>query len=322
MKVYFLRHGLAGDAVTWRGDDGERPLTSDGIEKMKRETQTMARLELEVDAIVTSPLVRARQTAEIAAQGLGLESKLVVDKRVGIGFSFERLREVLTEHPDVRSLMFVGHEPSMSETIGALTGARVEMKKGALACVETDRSARRGTLLWLLPPKVLSLSDRVPSTVGLETDDPGVGRWQRRESLPDGARLAVTFTYPDRSNTTATGFQAIGDIPGVIPTEAGTFAFDGDSSGGEATFASSAEYRDALRALGQRVFAREMLACGVFQVPLVYMLDVLTRWPKIKIILAVGMHMAGVTRDNIANALSENPMASPEDVITRFRGSA
>jgi len=157
MKCYFLRHGPAGDPSQWKGRDFDRPLTGDGRERMECEAKTIEELGLDLDRIVSSPLVRARQTAEIVADRLGLRDKLIEDERLAGGFNSERLSEILRAHAGADALMLVGHEPNMSATIGRLTGANLEFKKGALACVEIgDISLSRGTLLALVPPKVLA----------------------------------------------------------------------------------------------------------------------------------------------------------------------
>lgn len=159
MLCYFLRHGPAGDATTWSGADFERPLTPDGEKRIAREARTIGALELDVDAIVTSPLVRARQTAEIVAKELRLRDVLRQDDRVGLGFSAALLAAILRDHAGVQRIMLVGHEPSMSMTVGELIGGGdVDFKKGALACVElTGGSPLRGQLLWLAAPKLLTL---------------------------------------------------------------------------------------------------------------------------------------------------------------------
>jgi phosphohistidine phosphatase len=157
MKVYFLRHGIAADRDEWQGRDFDRPLTREGRERMEREAKTIARLNLELDAIITSPLVRAKQTAEIAADPLKIEP--ASDERLGPDFDVQRLGEIIREHTGAGALLLVGHEPNMSETIGEIVGgARVDLKKGGLACVElNDASDVAGDLVWLIPPKVLAL---------------------------------------------------------------------------------------------------------------------------------------------------------------------
>lgn len=159
MKLYFLRHGLAGDSREWKGDDFTRPLTEEGIAKMKRTADTCAKMELDFQLILTSPLIRAYQTAEIIAKQFKMLDKLVQDERLGARFGTKFLAEILAEHSKADSLMLVGHEPGMSETVSQLIGGgRINFKKGALACVELgDAKSLRGELAWLIPPKVLAL---------------------------------------------------------------------------------------------------------------------------------------------------------------------
>jgi phosphohistidine phosphatase len=159
MRLYFLRHGLAGDSGEWKGDDSARPLTEEGIAKMKRSAETCARMGLAFDFILTSPLTRAFQTAEIVARQLKMQDRLVKDQRLGSGFGIKSLAEILAEHSKDESLMLVGHEPGMSETVSHLIGGgRIEFKKGALACVDlVSPNSLRGELVWLIPPKVLAL---------------------------------------------------------------------------------------------------------------------------------------------------------------------
>lgn len=156
MKIYFLRHGLAGERSEWKHDDAARPLTDEGIDKMKRIAATLAALDLGLGVIVTSPLVRAKQTAEIVAQTLNL--KLIEDARLAPGFNVEQLHALLLDHPDAEALMVVGHEPDFSDTISALIGGgRIVCKKGGLALVELPNAqSRKGELVWLIPPKVLA----------------------------------------------------------------------------------------------------------------------------------------------------------------------
>jgi phosphohistidine phosphatase len=159
MILYFLRHGLAGDRDAWAGDDFGRPLTDEGKERMAREAATIAKLDLNLDFILTSPLVRAYQTAEIVTQHLNLTDKLVKDERLAPGFGSNQLAEILKLHPEAQVLMLVGHEPDFSQVIGDLIGGgSVECKKGSLARVDLPNPlSRQGDLVWLIPPKVLAL---------------------------------------------------------------------------------------------------------------------------------------------------------------------
>jgi phosphohistidine phosphatase len=159
MRVYFLRHGEAGDPAQWTGADSDRPLTAKGKERIAREGSTLRKLSLAPDLIVTSPLVRAKETAAIVAGELKMKDRLVEDERVGLDFDPGRLAAILQEHVTAKAVMLVGHEPSMSQTIGHLVGgAKIDLKKGGLAAVDLpDASAADAELVWLIPPKVLAL---------------------------------------------------------------------------------------------------------------------------------------------------------------------
>ncbi len=157
MNCYFLRHGIAVAPQAWHGSDDDRPLTPDGEKRMEREARAIADLDLDVDTIVTSPLLRARQTAEIVADRLRIGDGLVEDARVAHGFDADSVAAILRERDRAASVMFVGHEPSMSATVGRLIGgASIELKKGGLAGVELDDPSVGGTLISLIPPRILA----------------------------------------------------------------------------------------------------------------------------------------------------------------------
>jgi phosphohistidine phosphatase len=154
-RLYFLRHGLA-DHSEWAGDDTMRPLTARGKQQMARTAETLARLDLGLELIISSPLARAYQTAEIVAAALGLRDRLVSDERLAPGFGLAELRRVLSEHAGLTTLMFVGHEPDFSDTISALIGGgRILCKKGGLARVDCPDDGLTGDLVWLAPPALL-----------------------------------------------------------------------------------------------------------------------------------------------------------------------
>jgi phosphohistidine phosphatase len=153
MKLYFLRHGLA-DWPDWDpARDHERPLTKDGVKKMREQAKTLAGLDMRFEAVLSSPYVRAYQTADIVAQQLGLE--VTTEPRLAPGFNADKLRQIIEDHADAQALLLVGHEPSFSTVIADLIGGgRVLLKKGALARVDVN-DAIRGELVWLLQPKTL-----------------------------------------------------------------------------------------------------------------------------------------------------------------------
>jgi phosphohistidine phosphatase len=155
MLCYFVRHGTAVDAADFQGPDFDRPLTAKGRDRMERVAERLAELGVAVDEIVTSPLLRAKQTAMIIAGALGTRPS--EDERLGGIFNAGALKSILHERAGTNALMLVGHEPTMSATIGrVLGGGSVEFKKGAIACVEiTETQLPSGTLLWMVPPKLL-----------------------------------------------------------------------------------------------------------------------------------------------------------------------
>jgi phosphohistidine phosphatase len=156
MILYFLRHGLAGSHEEWKGDDALRPLTKEGMKNMVKQAETLADLGLKLDLIITSPMARAFQTADIVADRLKMGEKLVQDDRLAPGFGSDDLDKVLLDHAGAQSILLVGHEPDFSLTISTLVGGRVLLKKGGLARVDiTNTEPLQGELHWLLPPKLM-----------------------------------------------------------------------------------------------------------------------------------------------------------------------
>jgi phosphohistidine phosphatase len=159
MDVFFLRHGLAGDRDTWQGPDAERPLTDEGRTEMESVATYLAGHLPRLDAVVSSPLVRAYQTAEILVAHTG--GTVDVADLLAPGFDVKKLWHLMRFYPGARRLLLVGHEPDFSQTIEALTGGgRVAMKKGGLARVRlSSEGAAKGTLLWLVPPAFILPSE-------------------------------------------------------------------------------------------------------------------------------------------------------------------
>ena len=146
MKLCFLRHGEA-DWPNWDKPDDERPLTERGRKEMN---SVEKRLKFSADAILTSPLPRASQTAEIVANRLRVELK--TEAALAHGFNVERLRRLLG-NADADCVMVVGHEPAFSEVIKELTGGEIKLSKAGVALLEVNHGCTSGELLWLFPPK-------------------------------------------------------------------------------------------------------------------------------------------------------------------------
>ena len=155
MELYFLRHGIAADVGPDGSGDAGRPLTKEGAVKLQSAARGMRRLGLRLDALLSSPLVRAHQTATIVGREIGLELQLADE--LAPGCDLAQLVALLGEHRAAERVMLVGHEPDFSQLIGELTGgSRVQMKKAGLGRVDIDLlEAGAGTLIWLLPPRVL-----------------------------------------------------------------------------------------------------------------------------------------------------------------------
>lgn len=149
MQLYFLRHGEA-DWPNWSKPDDERPLTDFGKKEVRQVGKFLNRLKVRPDLVVTSPLPRALQTAEIAAEQL--KAKLSQDEALEPGFGISELSAVLKRHRS-KVLMLVGHEPDFSSVISALTGGFLKMSKAGVALVDIDPETEKGRLLWLFPPK-------------------------------------------------------------------------------------------------------------------------------------------------------------------------
>jgi phosphohistidine phosphatase len=157
MRIYFLRHGKAMARADWSGDDGLRPLTGDGEKTMVREAKAIKGLKLGLELIVTSPLARARRTAEIVAEALSGSGLLIEDQRLAHGFDAGQLAQMIADHGVEESVMVVGHEPEFSETVAEVIGGGLVMfKKGGLARVDVaGPSLESGQLVWLMTPALL-----------------------------------------------------------------------------------------------------------------------------------------------------------------------
>jgi phosphohistidine phosphatase len=151
--LWLLRHGDAANG----SPDAERPLTEKGEEQARAAGRALRALGVEVAACLTSPKVRASDTARLACEALGVEPRLE-PKLAGGPFDAEALAAGLGE-----DVLFVGHDPDFSMAVHSLTGAQVRMKKGGLAGVE------KGELLVLLRPiELVAISGKPASLHELE----------------------------------------------------------------------------------------------------------------------------------------------------------
>lgn len=142
-------------------DDG-RELTPSGVAALESAATIWQRLNLRPDVVISSPLPRARQTAEVFVAAMGLDREIVVDDHLRPGADWGDFARALAAHRDARRVLFAGHEPDLSSAVGVLTGAHaVRMRKGGLACVEFPGIPEPGAgeLAWLLDPDLYASDD-------------------------------------------------------------------------------------------------------------------------------------------------------------------
>lgn len=155
MHLYLLRHGIAKEAFEWDGDDATRPLTEEGETKTRAVLKALRKEHaVELDAIWTSPFLRAKQTAAIAAEVL--KAPVVECPALAVGACVEAVASFMKKHPAPERLMLVGHEPSMGEMLGDLSGEGPQpMKKAGCAHLSGPFKPRAMKLHWHLRPKDL-----------------------------------------------------------------------------------------------------------------------------------------------------------------------
>ena len=121
MILYFLRHGKAGQPRAH--DDDARELTPKGVAALRAAAPLWRRLKLRPDVVISSPLPRALQTAELFVEGAGLDEPPVVDDRLRPGATWRDMAAAIADHPEAGSVMLVGHDPDQSSALAELTGA-------------------------------------------------------------------------------------------------------------------------------------------------------------------------------------------------------
>jgi len=162
MDLYLVRHAVAFDydPAQWP-DDSQRPLTPEGQKRFKRSARGLQGLGASVDLMLSSPWVRAWQTAEILESEAGWP-RPVACEALQSGRAPAEVLQALQPFTSYRTIVLVGHEPSLHELASYLLTAdmhhaQIEMKKGGVARLEVGEGLRPGAgkLQWLLPPKVL-----------------------------------------------------------------------------------------------------------------------------------------------------------------------
>jgi phosphohistidine phosphatase len=160
-ELYLIRHGLAAVRGDEYPDDAKRPLTSAGISKLKKEAAALVDLDVTFDVILTSPLVRCRQTAEIFATTVRSKPTIVNTDALAPGGTFGALLDELGRHGRRERLALVGHEPDIGQLACRLLGAKrsLEFKKGAICRIDVLAlpPTAPGHLRWYATPRMLRI---------------------------------------------------------------------------------------------------------------------------------------------------------------------
>jgi phosphohistidine phosphatase len=158
-ELHLIRHGLAEERGDAWPDDTKRPLTEQGMARLRRSARALARLGTIVDVVLTSPLVRTRQTAEIMAAAFSPHPSLTNVDALAPGGTPPAIAAEIEKQNRRHRILIVGHEPGLGELAAWLIGARnpIEFKKGGICRIDVDGSTLRGggALRWMLTPKIL-----------------------------------------------------------------------------------------------------------------------------------------------------------------------
>jgi phosphohistidine phosphatase len=158
-ELFLIRHGVAEERGDAWPDDSKRPLTAEGTSRLRKSARGLARLGVVFDVILTSPLVRARQTADVVASVYDPRPHIVTAESLAPGGAYHALLTELEKQTRRARIALVGHEPGLGELAARLAGSRhpLELKKGALCRIDVEAlpPTGPGTLRWLLTPRIM-----------------------------------------------------------------------------------------------------------------------------------------------------------------------
>ena len=165
MNLYLLRHGIAAEPdLAGYAPDSERPLTAKGAARLRETARAMQKLKLSFDLVLSSPFLRAKQTAEIIVRNLKLKKKLsITDDLTPVGNPRLVIQELNLLRPEPENVLLVGHEPYLGKLIALLaagnTSLEIDFKKGGLCKLEAEflLYGRCSKLVWLLTPRQMRL---------------------------------------------------------------------------------------------------------------------------------------------------------------------
>jgi len=158
-ELYLVRHAIAAERGSEWPDDTKRPLTERGITRFTEEVKGLRRLDVTIDEVFTSPLVRARQTAELLAKGIDGKPPVKVLDPLAPGHTAASVMTHLAKVAKRRRIALVGHEPELGELAAHLIGAgrALPFKKGGICRIDVGSlsSKRAASLVWFIPPNVV-----------------------------------------------------------------------------------------------------------------------------------------------------------------------
>jgi len=164
MQLYLIRHGEAAPrSLASMQSDAERPLTDAGADQMRKSARALRRIGVEFDEVLTSPLRRAFETAQIVCEVLKCPERLRNCPELAPGCSLEVLTPVLRSRKSAGAVALVGHNPDVEELASDLIGGGPEcgitFKKGGVCRIDVGTLTPRpaGTLIWHLTPKLLQI---------------------------------------------------------------------------------------------------------------------------------------------------------------------
>jgi len=159
VELYVIRHGLAADRGSDFPDDNKRPLTPRGISRLKDEAKALAKMGISFDQVLTSPLVRTRQTADAFAESMNPKPHIANTDALAPDGSIAAVLDELGKYSRRKRIALVGHEPGIGELAARLIGSRtaIEFKKGAIMRVDFEALpvSRPGRLRWFLTPRMV-----------------------------------------------------------------------------------------------------------------------------------------------------------------------
>ena len=158
MLIYLVRHAIAAEPGPEYPDDASRPLTHQGAARFRKEVRGLEALDIRIDTILTSPLVRARETAELLHDEYA-EAKVMETEALAPGGSYRAVLAALEPFSGAEGIALVGHAPDIGELAARFLGSRgaMEFKKGAICCIELASlpPTGPGTLRWFVQPRML-----------------------------------------------------------------------------------------------------------------------------------------------------------------------